>query len=98
MEEGEMSKAWHARGGSTTRWRNLRAYVLRRDGYVCRVGLPGCTGKAPLLGGHVDHIIPKENGGEDTETNLRASCQHCNLSRGKARVSDEPPPKRYLKW
>lgn len=93
-----MSRAWHARGGSTTRWRRLREYVLRRDGYKCRVGLPGCTEEAPLRGGHVDHIVPRESGGEDTETNLRAACEHCNLSRGRIKAVEEPEPKRISKW
>ena len=41
-----MSKAW--KGGSTTAWRRVRALVLARDGYRCRLALPGgvCTGLA----------------------------------------------------
>lgn len=30
-----MSKGWQ--GGSTRRWRKLRAYILRRDGHTCRM-------------------------------------------------------------
>lgn len=91
-----MSKGWS--GGSTTRWRTLRAYVLERDGYLCRVGLPGCTEVAPLRGGHVDHIVPKDMGGTDEESNLRASCATCNLSRKKARPEPEPDPRPVSRW
>lgn len=80
--------------GSTTRWRVLRAYVLRRDRYLCRIGAQGCTGLAT----HVDHIVPREMGGTDVETNLRAACEPCNLGRAKAKPRLEPPPKRVSSW
>lgn len=93
-----MSTGW--KGGSTTRWRKLRAYVLGRDGYLCRVRLDaGCTGNAPLVGGHVDHIVPLGMGGDKWDVNnCRASCAHCNLAREKATVVEEPAPRRISKW
>lgn len=89
-----MSRGWHARGGSNTRWRELRAYVLRRDRALCRIGGRGCTEVAT----HVDHIIPRESGGQDTEGNLRAACEHCNLTRPRARPTEEPEPRRVSRW
>jgi 5-methylcytosine-specific restriction endonuclease McrA len=89
-----VSNGW--RGGSTTRWRLLRAYVLERDHYLCRIGTAGvCVGAAS----HVDHIVPKSAGGEDTESNLRAACEPCNLHRGAARVrAPEPAPRPVSQW
>lgn len=80
--------------GSTTAWRTIRAYVLARDHHTCQIGSEGCTGAAT----HVDHIVPRELGGGDEETNLRAACERCNLGRGRARVEHEPAPLRLSSW
>jgi 5-methylcytosine-specific restriction endonuclease McrA len=76
----------------------MRSYILKRDNYTCRVRLPGCTNDAPEVGGHVDHIIPKDAGGTDQETNLRAACPTCNLARGKGNAPYEPEPKVVTRW
>lgn len=92
-----MSRGWSQ--GSSTRWRVFRAYILKRDNYLCRIGSQGCTGVAPLTGGHVDHITPLHMGGEKYDpANARASCQHCNLTRKKAQAYEEPPFKRVSSW
>lgn len=87
-----MSAGWAL--GSTTRWRRIRAYVLARDGYVCRIGAAGCV----ELATHVDHIVPKEAGGTDEEGNLRAACEPCNLGRRRARAEYEPDPRSVSEW
>lgn len=95
-----MSTGWS--GGSTTRWRVLRAYVLKRDGYRCMVKMAGCTvyARASVRDeAHVDHIVPLSMGGDKwDEGNCRASCAHCNLTRKKAVVVEEPAPKRVSRW
>jgi 5-methylcytosine-specific restriction endonuclease McrA len=58
-------------------YRRLREMVLARDGYVCQLDRPGCTGYATT----VDHIIPVSRGGTATLGNLRAACDHCNSGR-----------------
>ena len=68
-------------GGSSRQWRTTRARVLQRDGHLCQIGGPHCTVDAT----HVDHVIPRSHGGGDTESNLRAACAECNLSRGPGR-------------
>jgi 5-methylcytosine-specific restriction endonuclease McrA len=40
------------------RWREVRAFVLERDWYVCRIQGPGCTGRAS----EVDHVVPIDAG------------------------------------
>lgn len=62
------------RGGSTRWWRRTRALVLARDGYVCQINGPCCTGVATT----VDHIRRVVDGGTDDLANLRAACARCN--------------------
>lgn len=88
-----MSRGWS--GGSTTRWRRIRAYVLQRDRHQCQIRGPKCTGTATT----VDHIVPKSAGGEDTTTNLRGACPPCNYGRRHVvEVQPQPQPKRVSKW
>jgi len=84
-----MSKAWAA--GSTRRWRRTRALVLARDGYTCRLRLPGCTGKADC----VHHVHGKAITGDDPRY-LVASCQACNLAIGEPVL--DPTPKAVTQW
>ncbi|HEX4725682.1 MAG TPA: hypothetical protein VH333_24435 [Pseudonocardiaceae bacterium] len=70
-----MSNAWS--GGSTTKWRRLRASVLaeneRTNAGRCTLALPGvCTGVAT----QVHHIAGKAHG--DDPRLLVACCEPCN--------------------
>ncbi|MGA3214098.1 MAG: HNH endonuclease [Acidimicrobiales bacterium] len=66
-------------------WRRVRAYVLDRDGFTCMVRLPGCT----VIADTVDHVVEVDKGGAwYDESNLRASCRHCNLARSRRKKSD----------
>lgn len=58
----------------------IRRRVFSRDGYICQVRGPDCTGKAE----EVDHIVPQALGGVHDDSNLRASCRVCNGQRGVA--------------
>ena len=62
------------------RWRKIKRAVLRRDGYRCRLMLPGCTGFATT----VDHWIPRVDEGTDDFDNLKAACSHCNVRKGSS--------------
>ncbi|WP_157743886.1 HNH endonuclease signature motif containing protein [Micromonospora zamorensis] len=68
--------------------------MLHRDKETCTIKAKGCTVRAT----HVDHIVPREMGGTEEMDNLRAACEHCNLSRKRARVEPEPAPKRVSSW
>lgn len=81
-------------GGSTTAWRVIREYILVRDRRRCQIGAPGCIGVAT----HADHIVPRELGGSDHETNLRAACEPCNLGRPRPDVREEPAPRKISRW
>lgn len=65
-------------------WRRVRLLVLQRDGYVCRMRGPRCTGVATT----VDHIVPLHLGGSLLDpANLRAACAKCNYG-GGARITN----------
>jgi hypothetical protein len=55
----------------------LKEEVMKRDNYICKIKLDGCTTKAECC----DHIIPWSLGGETTLNNLQASCNNCNLKK-----------------
>jgi len=54
------------------RWRKLRDFILARDQHCC---VP-CRAEGRITPAtHVDHIVPKAQGGTDDETNLRSICK-----------------------
>ncbi|WP_246018077.1 HNH endonuclease [Amnibacterium kyonggiense] len=58
---------------------SLRADILRRDGYRCKMcGAAGSDG-AEL---HIDHIIPVSRDGRTVADNLQTLCAPCNLGKG----------------
>lgn len=74
----------HQRGYGNA-WEETRLYVLRRDKYLCQACLKAGTITALVVGepshprsGHVDHIIPKSQGGTDDPSNLQALCRLCH--------------------
>jgi 5-methylcytosine-specific restriction enzyme A len=67
--------------GYTEHWyKVIRPRVLRRDAYLCqeckRNGKLTPVGKGKNA--HVDHIIPKSQGGTDDDSNLRTLCASCH--------------------
>jgi hypothetical protein len=71
---------------STARWQRLRKAVLYRDGYVCRVQGPRCTGYATS----VHHLVPSSERADLfwAESNLVASCSPCNYGGGRRIAAD----------
>jgi hypothetical protein len=55
-------------------WRRVRADILARDDGACAY----CGAPAD----HVDHVIPRHQGGTDDPANLVAACMPCNTSKG----------------
>jgi 5-methylcytosine-specific restriction protein A len=64
----------HQRGYGA-RWRRIRRMVLQRDNFTCQAKRAGCLGLAT----QVDHIQPKDLGGEDKESNLQSLCEYCHV-------------------
>jgi 5-methylcytosine-specific restriction protein A len=64
----------HKRGYGSA-WEKLRAFILRRDFYLCQEHL---RQGEHVEGNHVDHIIPKAQGGTDRYSNLQTLCASCH--------------------
>ena len=82
----------------TYHWRKvIRPRILERDNYRCQIrDLAVCSnldGRAMHPAElEVDHITPRNLGGSDKDTNLRASCRNCNryrANKAKLRKSRE---------
>ena len=89
-----MSRSWT--GGSTRAWRTTRARVLARDGYACRLKLPGCTGQAT----QVHHTVGRGTTGDDPRW-LIAACRSCNLAVGdptRPGKHHDPEPRPLTQW
>lgn len=73
---------------ATTKWKNLRVKVLRRDQRDGVTNCPECgikldyTNAGRRNSAEVDHIVPVAHGGTDAFTNLRTCCRRCNQSLG----------------
>ena len=71
---------WAGRRVNTRAWRRVRARVLYRDGYRCRM-VEGCDAHADT----VDHVTPLALGGAMYDpANLRAACAAHNYGAGAA--------------
>jgi len=68
------------RGSASSRgygavWRKLRRMILNRD--------PVCTVCERAPSTEVDHLVPKVDGGLDTDENLRGICHACHDAKTK---------------
>ena len=74
--------------GSTRKWRELRRLVLIRDRGICQLcGRPGANS--------VDHKTPRERGGGDQMSNLRATHLRCNIQRGVNAIESPTPSREW---
>lgn len=55
-----------------------RFEIFKRDRFTCQY----CGRTPPNVLLHVDHIVPRKEGGSDDPENLRTACQDCNLGKG----------------
>jgi 5-methylcytosine-specific restriction protein A len=73
-QRGYDARVSSARRGYGWRWQQVRLDHLRREP-LCRT----CHAQGRLIPGeHVDHIIPKSEGGSDDERNLQSLCAACH--------------------
>jgi 5-methylcytosine-specific restriction enzyme A len=93
-----MSQGWS--GGSDSRWRAFRRWVLRldlseRSRPLCAIGGPKCVQVAT----HVDHIVPLALGGAKYDPlNARPACEPCNTGRRVEVAQYEPAPSPVSRW
>ena len=102
-----MSTSW--KRGSTSAWRKIREFVLRRDGFRCRAHADGwcdmvpgrhtCTVRAELGGrhtGHAHHVYGRAVSGDDPAA-IVAACAACNRHIGEP-GKHIPQPKPVTRW
>lgn len=63
--------------------KKLRFDVFKRDDFTCQY----CGRRTPEVVLHVDHIVPKAEGGRDEIENLVAACADCNLGKGARKLA-----------
>jgi len=64
--------------------KKLRFEIFKRDGFQCQY----CGMASPNVVLEVDHIIPKNEGGEENFENLTTACFDCNRGKGKNLLED----------
>ena len=73
---------WAARPGRESLSKRLGKVARRiaaRDGHACvYCGATAASSGSPL---HLDHLTPRNAGGEDTASNLVLACRSCNCRR-----------------
>lgn len=75
------NRASSAERGYGAEWRKARERVLRRDNFLC----VACRAKGVFTpAAEVDHVIPKEEGGSDSDENLQALCRPCHADKTRA--------------
>ena len=74
-------------------WRKLRDHILHRDSFTCKE----CERNGRLTQAYaVDHIIPKAQGGTDSEQNLEAICYKCHkIKTQKESQNIHKPAQKY---
>lgn len=74
------------RGYGTKDWDAIRTRVLDRARWGCAFVGRGNVTRCGVTATHVDHIIPKAQGGTDDDANLQALCAHHHaIKTGKER-------------
>lgn len=67
----------HERGYGSA-WERLREVVLARDSGLCQ---PCRTAGRLTVATEVDHIVGKDTGGGDEQTNLQSICRPCHKAK-----------------
>ena len=80
-------------GGSTRRYRAIREFVLRRDGWLCQLNHPRCTQEATT----VHHLDSRADYGDDP-ARMVAACVSCNNKEGSPDNARDPRPRPVTRW
>jgi 5-methylcytosine-specific restriction endonuclease McrA len=79
--------------GSSRAWRQVRLFVLNRDGYLCQLRLSCCTGLAT----EAHHVLGRQITGDDPQF-IVASCKRCNLRVGTPSGHADPAHTARTSW
>jgi HNH endonuclease len=66
-----------------------REFVRQRAGNrceYCRIG----QWHMPAARFHIEHILPRQHGGQESDDNLALACVHCNLHKGPNLAGIDP--------
>lgn len=74
-----------ARGYCSPGWKAARREVLVRDNYQCQMCMAVVVGRRA----HVDHIVPKSQGGSDLVDNLQTLCVSCHSKKEGWRAAND---------
>ena len=69
--------------------KRTRFEILKRDGFRCKYC--GASALTSLL--HVDHVLPRAEGGTDEPANLVTACAACNLGKSDVKLDDSALPR-----
>ena len=72
----------------------LRNEILERNGFTCRLCGAGAGDQdeynpSRKIRLHIDHVVPKSQGGNDSKDNLRVLCSTCNHARSNIQTPSE---------
>ena len=76
------------RGYCSDSWRRMRREVLIRDGWQCKSCGKVCVARREA---HVDHIVDKKDGGEDSLENLQTLCHSCHSKKTILKTRNSRP-------
>lgn len=78
MKFGDERRGTRQERGYGAAWDRLRATILKRDNYVCQCEDCKAAGLVKPAT-HVDHRIPKAQGGSDDPSNLQSMNVACHM-------------------
>lgn len=64
----------------TLNFYKIRFEIFKRDNFTCQYC--GRNVKEDKIKLHLEHVIPKNKGGDNSINNLTTSCEECNLGKG----------------
>lgn len=71
-------------------WYLAKRRIMKRDHGQCQI----CGETEGEL--HLDHIVPKRLGGDESDANLQILCRSCNLAKGGTFFAAFCPPDSFL--
>lgn len=84
LQFSDARRASSAARGYGAEWRKRRQRILTRDNWCCVTCAK--TGRVTPAS-EVDHVIPRAEGGDDSDSNLQSLCRTCHLEKTRSEVA-----------